>query len=123
MNSNKTILAIAAACFVLILLIGWTFYQTLQLQSGPAQESAPPQKAVMAQAQALNESRLNELAQSGKVVAGMSEQQVRNALGEPERIEKIDEANEHLVVWWYDLDGWTSVVFDSKGLVVRIEEQ
>lgn len=82
-----------------------------------------PQKAVMSQAQSMNEARLEELVQRGKVVKGMTMEQVRLALGEPERIEQMEQDDENLTIWWYEHEGWINVVFDSKGLVGGIEKQ
>lgn len=117
-------MATGAAALALIMLIAWGFYQTLQMESGRNIGIADtPQRAVMAQVQAMNQARLNKLVQSGKVTKGMNEKQVYSAFGEPARIEQTDEAGQQLTVWWYEHEGWMSVVFDDTGLVCRIDRQ
>lgn len=124
MTSNKTVVATMVAAVALILLIAWGFYQTLQLGSGKKIKLADyPQKAIMAQAQAVNEARLDELAQRGKVTPGMNEKQVCAAFGEPVRTERMEQHGEQQTIWWYEHEGWMCVVFNSDGLVDMIKKQ
>lgn len=124
MKTDKMVVAVMVASVLLLLLIGWAFYQTLQLNSEHKIKLGDyPQKAVMASATAMNEARLDKLAQSGKVVKGMSTEQVRLALGEPARIEQMERNGEKLTIWRHRGEGWMSIVFDSDGLVTAIEKQ
>ncbi len=123
MRTNKTIVAMVVASLALILLIAWGFYQTLQMDSERKIKLDSPQKSVMAQAQAMSQARFNELALSGKVGVGMKAEHVRQAFGAPARLEEVEQDGQQLTVWWYEHEGWMSVVFDNNGLVSRIEKQ
>ena len=123
MRTNKTIVATGAASLALTLLIAWGFYQTLPMDSERKIKLDSPQKSVMARAQAMSQARFNELALSGKVGVGMKAEHVRQAFGEPGRVEEVEQDGQQLTVWWYEHEGWMSVVFDNKGLVSRIEKQ
>ena len=121
MKLNSMVLATVAAIFVLFLLIAWSFYSMLQTRPYQVDTTPkPPPKAVMAQVDAINQVRLQELADQGKVVPGMSKALVRTALGDPERIEQASQNESQVTIWWYQHDGWKSVVFTSEGLVSRI---
>ncbi len=124
MTANKVLVAGVATILALITLIAWGFYDTLQMESDRKIKLADaPQKAVMTQIEAMNQSRLNKMVQSGKVTKGMNEKQVRTALGEPARYDPMEQDDQQLTVWWYEHEGWMSVVFDNKGLVSRIEKR
>src|SRR3972149_5007534 len=122
MKADKMVLATIAATFLLIALIAWAFYHTLK--SGHADKiGAYPEKEVMVQAKALQTSRLDELAKNGQVVLGMNMAQVRLAKGEPVRTETIaaDSLNSE-TIWWYQHDGWMSIVFNAEGAVETVEK-
>lgn len=122
MKTNKQTVVTLAVIAALLIFIGWAFYQGLDSPSD--QESAAtkaPQKAVMAQAQALNDARLEELAQRGQVAAGMSMAQVRFALGEPVRV-LSDSSNVVRKTWWYEHEGGRVIQFGADGKVSKIEQ-
>jgi len=124
MRKDSMALATMGFAFVLVLLVGWAFYRTLQVDAGqPGRMTNAPEKAVMAQAREVERTRLEALAENGQVAVGMSARQVRHALGEPGRVEQTERNGEPRVVWWYAKDGWTAVVFDGEGRVEKIEKQ
>jgi len=120
MKTDKVGLTMIGITGLLAVLIGWGFYQSLQLESGPSDDY--PQKAVMAQAQAMNQARLARLAERGTVAPGMSREQVRTALGEPSRVESREVHGKEGSIWWYENRNITSVLFDHRGNVVKTEE-
>ena len=124
MKSDKMVVATITATVLLLLLIGWAFYQALQLDSNHKIKIKDyPEKAVMAQVESMNEARLQEIARSGKVVKGMSMEQVRLALGQPQRIDKEELEKGTLTIWWYQHEGWMNVVFSESGKVNQINQQ
>lgn len=121
MKTDKTVVAVLLSLFMLVLLIGWAFYQTLTLNADRVNlQTKSPQKAVVAQAQAMNEARLKELAEQGKITVGMSMEHVRLALGEPERAEKIERDGKPMTIWWYKRRDWMNIVFDEIGSVISM---
>ncbi|MCL4704936.1 hypothetical protein KJ068_07230 [bacterium] len=120
MKTNKQTVVTLVVIAALLIFIGWAFYQ--DLDSPANQESIvtkTPQKAVMAQAQALNDARLEELAQRGQVATGMSMAQVRLALSEPVR--SITDSVR--TTWWYEHEGGRIIHFGADGKVDKIEQQ
>ncbi|NIR51716.1 hypothetical protein GWO43_24380 [candidate division KSB1 bacterium] len=121
MQQNKMIIATVVCSVFLLLLIGWAFYQTLQISPGRNDESEHyPQKAVIAQAKALKLLRLDELAKSGKVEEGMTMSQVRVAFGSPVRTEQKQAEGYMQTIWWYERNGWLRLVFDKRWKLKQI---
>ncbi len=121
MKTNKQTVATLVVTAALLIFIGWAFYQRLDPSSN--QESAAakaPQKAVMAQAQALNEARLDELAERGQVTLGMRLAQVRLALGEPARVLADTSGDKVRTTWWYEHAGGRTIRFGRDGKVSSI---
>ncbi|MFQ5752476.1 MAG: hypothetical protein ACE5HI_10805 [bacterium] len=124
MKSDKMVVVTIASTVLLLLLIGWAFYQALQLDSDrKIKIKDQPEKAVMAQVKSMNEARLEEIARGGKVVKGMSMEQVRLALGEPQRIDTEELEKGTLTIWWYQQEGWMNIAFNESGKVNRINPQ
>ncbi len=124
MSRDKAVLAIAVCTAALLALIGWSFYQALQSEAASkAGLNVAPQKAVMAQVEAMNRTRLARLAESGRVAVGMDAALVRLALGEPDRTEAVDDKGETLTIWWYRGEAWRTVTFDAQGRVVRVSPE
>lgn len=124
MKTDKMVIATMASTVLLLLLIGWAFYQALQLNSNhKIKIQDQPEKAVMAQVELMNEARLQEIARSGKVMQGMSMEQVRLALGEPQRIDTEELEKGTLTIWWYQQEGWMNIVFNESGKVIRINHE
>lgn len=124
MKTDKVVIAIAFSVVLLLFLISWTFYQSVQMDSErKIVVDEHPQKAVMEQTQRMNDARLDKIAGSGMVVRGMSTEQVRVALGDPVRVDDLTGEDEVASVWWYEREGWLSIVFGNNGKVIRIENE
>lgn len=122
MKINRVIATLVTAPAALIFLFGWAFYQTLQLDSDrKIRLDETPRKAVMAQAQAMNQARLQALADQGRVAKDMTEEQVRLALGEPDRSEQKERDGQKLTLWFYEHYDLLRVTFDENGRVISIE--
>ncbi len=122
MKAEKILIASIAASVTLLVLISWSFYETLK--TGPQRRiklNNGQEKAVMAQARQMKQASLNLIAESGKVVPGMNENQVRLALGEPESEDVVASKQGGRTVWWYQHQGWLGVVYDSSGVVTNIQ--
>ena len=121
---NKQTLTSAVVAIALLLLIGWSFLKYLDStgKQGGYDATVPP-KAVMEQAEAINETRLADLAQQGQISLGMTMAQVRTALGEPQQA-LVDSLDAQVgTTWWYDHDGGRRVIrFGADGRVVEIED-
>ncbi|MFQ5706031.1 MAG: hypothetical protein ACE5HO_01195 [bacterium] len=118
---NKPIAAAVVTVLAICIAIALAFYSSLKLDSkSESGKPADPQKAVMAETQAMNKARLDGLANQGKVIKGMRSEQVRVALGEPVRIEEVTQKGEVVTVWWYKRQGWLRVVFE-QGKVAEVE--
>jgi len=121
MKMDKMMMASAGTALVFCLLIAWAFYHTLNMDSsaGYETEAAAPPKAVMAESQELNEARLSDAADKGEVVPGQSMEQVRAAIGDPVRVDTTRLEGQRMTIWWYERAGYSSVIFDENGRVVR----
>lgn len=119
MNRQNTLTAVVT--LGLLAFVGWAFWQHLgTVDKKENYPTATMQKAVMAQAEALNQARLDELSERGQAAIGMSMEQVRAALGAPTRTLVDSSGGEVHSTWWYEREGSRVIRFAADGKVSHI---
>lgn len=123
MKPNKQKATTIVVMLGLLLFIAWRFVEYLGSSEKQA-TVAPrmPAKAVMAQAEELNQDRLEQLVEMGQIAPGMSMAQVKMALGEPSRSYIDSSSTQVRSIWWYEYNReQRKVYFGGDGIVAKIE--